>query len=62
MYAPIWLARTRVDLAELLLERGTDTERAQVLLEQANATARDLGCAGIERRAVALLGETRELA
>jgi class 3 adenylate cyclase/tetratricopeptide (TPR) repeat protein len=62
MYAPIWLARTRVDLAELLLERGTDTERAQVLLDQANATARDLGCAGIERRAVALLGQTRELA
>ncbi|HYZ80266.1 MAG TPA: AAA family ATPase [Solirubrobacteraceae bacterium] len=62
MYAPVWLARTRVDLADLLIERGADTGRAQMLLEKAIGTARDLGCAGIERRAVALLGQTRELA
>ena len=62
MYAPVWLARTRVDLADLLLECGADVERAQRLLEQAIGTARDLGCTGIERRAVGLLGQTRELA
>jgi tetratricopeptide (TPR) repeat protein len=62
MYAPVWLARTRVDLADLLLECGADVPRAQRLLEQAIGTARDLGCAGIERRAVALLSQTRELA
>ena len=62
MYAPVWLARTRVDLADLLLECGGDVQRAQRLLEQAIGTARDLGCAGIERRAVGLLGQTRELA
>jgi hypothetical protein len=62
MYAPVWLARTRVDLADLLLERGDDAGRAQVLLEQALGTARDLGCAGIERRAVGLLGYAGDLA
>jgi tetratricopeptide (TPR) repeat protein len=62
MYAPVWLARTRVDLADLLLGCGADVPRAQRLLEQAIGTARDLGCAGIERRAVALLSQTRELA
>jgi hypothetical protein len=51
--APIWLARTRVDLAGLLIERGDPG--ARTLLEQALATARDLGCAGIERRATELL-------
>ena len=49
--APIWLARTRVDLAELI----ADADTARTLLEQALATARDLGCAGIERRAAKLL-------
>ena len=49
--APIWLARTRVDLARLLI--GGEPGR-QMLLEQAIATARDLGCAGIERRATEL--------
>jgi hypothetical protein len=62
MYAPVWLARTRVDLADLLLGRGDDAGRAQVLLEQALGTARDLGCAGIERRAVGLLGYAGDLA
>ncbi|MBV8940240.1 MAG: hypothetical protein JO240_00740 [Solirubrobacterales bacterium] len=55
MGAPIWLARTRVDLARLLLERGGDGARATALLEQARGTARDLGCASIERQANALL-------
>jgi tetratricopeptide (TPR) repeat protein len=62
MYAPVWLARTRLDLAGLLLERGSDADRAQMLLEQAIGTAQDLGCAGIERRAVALLGYAGDLA
>jgi ATP/maltotriose-dependent transcriptional regulator MalT len=62
MYAPVWLARTRVDLADLLIERGEDVERAAGLLEQALGTARDLGCVGIERRAVALLGYAGDLA
>jgi tetratricopeptide (TPR) repeat protein len=62
MYAPVWLARTRVDLADLLIQRGEDAERAAGLLEQALGTARDLGCAGIERRAVALLGYAGDLA
>ncbi|HEY1508721.1 MAG TPA: AAA family ATPase [Solirubrobacteraceae bacterium] len=61
MYAPVWLARTRLDLAGLLLELGTDADRAQTLLEQAIGTAQDLGCAGIERRAVALLGYAGDL-
>ena len=52
--APIWLARTRVDLAAQLV--GGDNAFVQTLLEQALATARDLGCAGIERRATQLLG------
>jgi hypothetical protein len=58
----VWLARTRVDLADLLIQRGEDAERAAGLLEQALGTARDLGCAGIERRAVALLGYAGDLA
>jgi class 3 adenylate cyclase/tetratricopeptide (TPR) repeat protein len=55
MGAPIWLARTRLDMARLLLERGGEQTRAPQLLEQAVGTARDLGCAGIERHAVELL-------
>jgi DNA-binding SARP family transcriptional activator/tetratricopeptide (TPR) repeat protein len=62
MGAPIWLARTRLDLGRLLLERGQDTLRAGELLGQARASARDLGCASIERQAGALLGDPRRLA
>jgi tetratricopeptide (TPR) repeat protein/predicted Ser/Thr protein kinase len=56
--APIWLARTRVDLAHVLLawDRPADGDRARRLLEQALAAAAELGCAGIERRASGLLG------
>jgi class 3 adenylate cyclase len=50
--APIWLARTRVDLARLAT--GGEHSR-RTLLEQAIATARDLGCAGIERHATELM-------
>jgi hypothetical protein len=57
--APIWLARTRLDLAQLLLERADDSDRprAHRLLEQALGTAHELGCTGIERRAAAFLSQ-----
>ena len=51
MGAPIWLARTRLDIARLLLERGGEPARAARLLDQTLGTARDLGCGGIERQA-----------
>ena len=57
MDAPIWLARTQLDLARLLLERRRDTARAAELLQHANGTARELGCASIERQTIALLGD-----
>jgi class 3 adenylate cyclase len=55
--APIWLARTRLEWARMLLTRRHpgDAERAQELLRQALATARELGLAKVERDAVALL-------
>jgi tetratricopeptide (TPR) repeat protein len=51
--APGYLARTRCDWANALLERGGagDAERAAELLEQAARVARELGAAGIEKRA-----------
>jgi tetratricopeptide (TPR) repeat protein len=57
--APTWLARTRLEWARMLLTRCDtgDVERAPELLEQALATARDLGLGNVERRAVALLGQ-----
>jgi hypothetical protein len=55
MGAPIWLARTRVDLALVLLERDDPDGRAESLLHRALSTAVDLGCAGIERQAAGLL-------
>ena len=56
--APIWLARTRLEWARMLLTRRAgpgDAERARELLGQALGTARELGLANIERRAVQLL-------
>jgi hypothetical protein len=52
-----WLARTRLEWARMLLTRHQpgDAERARELLGQALATARELGLANVERRAVALL-------
>jgi tetratricopeptide (TPR) repeat protein len=55
--APAWLARTRLEWARMLLagaEPGGG-ERAHDLLRQALGTARELGLANIERRAVELL-------
>ena len=58
--APAWLARTRLARAAVLLERGSpaDAEPARVLLEQALATARQLGLATLERRTTAVLTAT----
>jgi DNA-binding SARP family transcriptional activator len=55
--APTLLARTRLERAHLLLSRGrsADAARARDLLEQALVTARGLGLATIERKAVNLL-------
>ena len=55
--APTWFARTQLEWARMLLTRRQpgDAERAQELLDQALATARELGLANIERRAVRLL-------
>jgi hypothetical protein len=51
--APGFLARTNCDWALALLERGGpgDGERAQRMLDDATAAAREIGAAGIERRA-----------
>jgi class 3 adenylate cyclase len=58
--APAWLARTRLEWARMLLAQGQPggAERARDFLGQALATARELGLAKVERRAVALLSQT----
>jgi class 3 adenylate cyclase/tetratricopeptide (TPR) repeat protein len=55
--APTWLARTRLEWARMLLTRRKpgDAERARELLGQALTSARELGLANVERRAVELL-------
>jgi class 3 adenylate cyclase/tetratricopeptide (TPR) repeat protein len=55
--APLYVARTRLEWARMLLARRApeDAARARDLLGQALASARDLGLANIERHAVALL-------
>jgi hypothetical protein len=55
--APMWLARTHVEWARMLLARAEpgDRDRAGDLLRPAIATARALGLARIEREAVDLL-------
>jgi hypothetical protein len=55
--APIWLARTRLEWARMLLGRSKvgDVEQASELLRPALATARDVGLANIERQAAVLL-------
>ncbi|HEV3365311.1 MAG TPA: hypothetical protein VG795_14425, partial [Acidimicrobiia bacterium] len=57
--APTWQARTRLEWARMLFNRGQPggTERARVLLGQALASARELGLAKVERDTVALLQE-----
>lgn len=58
--APLWLARTRLDLARVLLEPGGDSEEAAQLLEQASRTAAELGCASVQHRSRELLARVRE--
>jgi len=55
--APLWLARTRLDLGQTLLERagGGDADRARRLLEQALTGAERFGSATVARRAATLL-------
>ncbi len=55
--AHVWLARTRLEWARMLLARrqAADAEQARELLDQALATAGELSLANVERRAVALL-------
>lgn len=53
MGAPLWLARTRVDLATLL---GPEDDEARTLAAEARATAEDLGAQGIAARAAAIAG------
>jgi tetratricopeptide (TPR) repeat protein len=57
--APTWLARSRAEWAAALLGRGDagDAERARQLLDQALATAVDLGLGPVERRCQTLLAE-----
>jgi len=54
---PACLAHTRCEWAAMLSSRGQpgDAERARTFLDQALATARELGLASVERRAVELL-------
>ena len=58
MGAPIFLARTQVSWARSLLEAGGAgaEEQAKPLLDAATKTARERGCAGLERTAAELLG------
>jgi len=60
--APHWVARTRLEWARMLLVRARpgDADQARSLLGQALATARELGLATVERRAVSLLNESSE--
>jgi DNA-binding SARP family transcriptional activator len=55
--APTWLARTRLEWARMLLTSGhsADAARARDLSGQALETARELGLASVERKAVGLL-------
>jgi class 3 adenylate cyclase len=55
--APIWSARTRLGWARMLQSRSGpgDLERAHELARSAQTTARELGCASIERDASTLL-------
>jgi DNA-binding winged helix-turn-helix (wHTH) protein/tetratricopeptide (TPR) repeat protein len=59
--APAHLARTRVELADALLRRRGrgDAARAAALLEQARATARDLGIPPLAARAEGLRARLR---
>jgi len=55
--APTYLARTRLEWARMLLARGGpgDEGRAHTLLTEASSVAKELGLAGVEREAAALI-------
>jgi tetratricopeptide (TPR) repeat protein len=61
--APIWVARTELATARLLLLRDgpQDRERGRMLLERAAAAAQRLGSATLARRASGLLGYEKAL-
>jgi tetratricopeptide (TPR) repeat protein len=61
--APIWVARTELATARLLLLRDgpDDRERGRALLERAAAAAQRLGSATLARRAAGLLGYEKAL-
>jgi tetratricopeptide (TPR) repeat protein len=61
--APIWVARTELATARLLLLRdgAEDRERGRAMLERAAAAAQRLGSATLARRAAGLLGYERAL-
>ena len=61
--APIWVARTELATARLLLARDglQDRERGRALLERAAAAAQRLGSATLARRAAGLLGYEKAL-
>ncbi len=57
--APVWLARTRLEWARMLLRRNSpgDAERGRRLLQNVVDSARELGLVAVERQAHALLEE-----
>jgi class 3 adenylate cyclase/tetratricopeptide (TPR) repeat protein len=59
MGAPVWLARTHLEWARMLLTQGApeDADRARALLDRTLESARRLGLAKVESDTVALLGE-----
>jgi hypothetical protein len=59
LQSPYWQARGQLDHADLCLARrgGGDLERARELASAAAATSGDYGCAGIAKRATALLAQ-----
>jgi class 3 adenylate cyclase/tetratricopeptide (TPR) repeat protein len=61
LQAPFWAALGRLDHADLCLARGADgdVERARELVTTAAATATEFGCAGLTKRADALLVDVR---
>jgi tetratricopeptide (TPR) repeat protein len=61
--APIWVARTELATARLLLMRdgAGDRERGRALLERAAAASQRLGSATLARRAAGLLGYEKAL-
>jgi tetratricopeptide (TPR) repeat protein len=61
--APIWVARSELATARVLLARDgvQDRERGRALLERAAATAQRLGSATLARRAASLLGYEKAL-